>query len=74
MRKSFGEIYWSRENKKGLGFTGALTLLFIGLKLTGFITWSWWWILSPIWIPIAGLFIVVGVMVIQVLIKGAGRC
>jgi hypothetical protein len=24
-----------------------LTLLFVALKLTGFITWSWWWVLSP---------------------------
>jgi len=30
-----------------------LTLLFIGLKLTGFIDWSWWWVLSPLWLPLA---------------------
>lgn len=29
-----------------------LLLLFIGLKLTGHIAWSWWWVLSPLWIPI----------------------
>lgn len=34
-------------------FLGALTLLFIGLKLTGYIMWSWWWVLSPLWIPTA---------------------
>jgi hypothetical protein len=34
----------------GIGFTGLLTILFIGLKLTGHITWSWWWVLSPLWI------------------------
>lgn len=34
----------------GIGFVGLLTILFIGLKLTGYITWSWWWVLSPIWI------------------------
>ena len=34
----------------GIGFTGLLTILFIGLKLTGYIQWSWWWVLSPIWI------------------------
>lgn len=28
-----------------------LTTLFVGLKLTGQIDWSWWWVLSPIWIP-----------------------
>lgn len=37
----------------GIGFTGLLTVLFIGLKLTGFIAWSWWWVLSPLWIPLA---------------------
>ena len=36
----------------GIGFTGMLTILFVGLKLAGYITWSWWWVLSPIWIPI----------------------
>lgn len=34
----------------GIGFAGLLTVLFIGLKLTGYITWSWWWVLSPLWI------------------------
>ena len=34
----------------GIGFAGLLTILFIGLKLTGNITWSWWWVLSPLWI------------------------
>lgn len=31
----------------GIGFTGLLTILFIGLKLTGYINWSWFWVLSP---------------------------
>ena len=34
----------------GIGFPGFLTVLFIGLKLTGHISWSWWWVLSPLWI------------------------
>lgn len=36
----------------GIGFTGLLTIVFITLKLTGFISWSWWWVLSPIWISV----------------------
>lgn len=39
------------ENKSssgGIGFFGLLTILFIGLKLTNYIDWSWWWVLSPI--------------------------
>ncbi len=33
----------------GISFLGMLTILFIGLKLTHFIDWSWWWVLSPLW-------------------------
>lgn len=38
----------------GVSFLGLLTLLFIGLKLGNVITWSWWWVLSPLWIIPAG--------------------
>ena len=34
----------------GIGFVGLLTIAFIVLKLLGRITWSWVWVLSPIWI------------------------
>lgn len=48
---------YSREvnvpsGRGGVGFVGLLTILFIGLKLTGYIAWSWWWVLSPIWISV----------------------
>lgn len=46
----------------GIGFCGLLTILFIALKLTKVITWSWWWVLAPLWIPFAIvlLFIIFG--------------
>ncbi|GEB79771.1 hypothetical protein DDE01_11860 [Desulfovibrio desulfuricans] len=37
----------------GIGFCGALAILFIALKLTDKIDWSWWWVLSPVWVPFA---------------------
>lgn len=37
----------------GIGFGGALTLLFVTLRLTGFIDWPWLWVLAPLWIPAA---------------------
>ncbi|AXH71256.1 hypothetical protein BSP36_211 [Bacillus phage BSP36] len=40
----------------GVGVVSLLTLIFVTLKLTGHITWSWWWVLSPLWIS-AGLVI-----------------
>lgn len=33
----------------GISFMGLLTILFIALKLTGYIQWSWWWVLAPLW-------------------------
>jgi hypothetical protein len=33
----------------GPNFLGLLTIVFITLKLIGYITWSWWWVLSPLW-------------------------
>lgn len=38
------------DSRYGMGFTSVLTLIFIVLKLCKVITWSWWWVLSPIWI------------------------
>lgn len=35
----------------GVSFLSLLTILFIALKLLGAITWSWWWVLAPLWIP-----------------------
>lgn len=40
------------QSSSGIGFCGLLTILFVGLKLTDHIDWSWWWVLSPIWIPL----------------------
>ena len=47
-------------SSSGIGFSGLLAILFIALKLTGYITWSWLWVLAPIWIPfIIVIFIVI---------------
>jgi len=40
----------SSSSSGGIGSVGLLTVLFVGLKLTGYIAWSWWWVLSPMWI------------------------
>lgn len=47
-----------------LGFFEALTLLFIGLKLTGCISWSWLWVLSPLWLSAAMLVLAAVVIVL----------
>lgn len=40
-------------NSSGVGFTGLLAVAFIVLKLTHVISWSWWWVLAPLWIPVS---------------------
>lgn len=53
----------------GIGFCGLLTIAFIVLKLTGAISWSWLWVLAPIWIPAAIVLAVLLVVLIVVLVK-----
>jgi hypothetical protein len=54
--------------KGGIGFTGLLTILFIALKLLGAITWSWWWVLSPLWISaILGVILLAIVIICEVI-------
>ncbi len=46
-----------RENQSssggGLGIAGVLGVVFIVLRLCKVIMWSWWWVLTPFWIPVA---------------------
>jgi hypothetical protein len=44
----------------GLGFGSILFFIFLVLKLTGSIDWSWWWVTSPLWIPFALILLVLG--------------
>lgn len=61
------------SNSKAVSFPilGILGLIFVTLKLAeiGVVaTWSWWWVLSPFWVPLAivlGIFAVVGVLVLS---------
>ena len=55
----------NKETSGGIGFCGLLAIVFITLKLTGVISWSWLWVLAPIWIPmvIAGvLLLLLGIL------------
>jgi hypothetical protein len=59
----------NKSNGASRIFTSLLTVLFIGLKLTGYITWSWWWVLSPMWIPIVLLIATIGIVGIFVVVR-----
>lgn len=49
---------------KTISFSSLLLLAFIVLKLCNVITWSWWWVLSPIWIPIAISVVITGLILL----------
>lgn len=48
--------------KTELSLTTLLTIIFVILKLCGVLSWSWWWILSPLWGSIA-IFIIVSALI-----------
>ena len=50
-----------------------LGIVFIVLKLTGVINWSWWWVTAPFWIPIALVIIVLLITGLILIIKSCIR-
>jgi len=54
----------------GIGFIGMLMIVFITLKLTHVIDWSWRWVLSPIWIGYFTLFVIMAIGLFIIWIKG----
>lgn len=57
------------ESTSGVSFLGLLTLLFIALKLTDKIDWSWVWVLSPAWIPTVIVLILILVIALIKVVK-----
>ena len=53
----------------GMVFISVLTLIFIVLKLTNNISWSWIWVLSPIWISIILMILIFGIILVAGRIK-----
>lgn len=57
----------SSNSSSGIGFIGVLTIVFVTLKLTDYIDWSWWWVLAPIWIvPALGLVVLVALSALSI--------
>lgn len=48
----------SSSSSSGIGVFGLLGVLFVGLKLTGYIDWSWWWVTLPFWGGLVLLFLI----------------
>lgn len=58
------------EKTGGISFAGLLTIVFIVLKLTNVIDWSWWWVTAPMWIPVSiGIALIVICSILLKLLK-----
>lgn len=53
----------------GLGLGGVLLVVFIVLKLTHVIGWSWWWVLSPLWIGAGLVALFLGAVIVAAVVK-----
>jgi hypothetical protein len=55
----------ANSSSNGIGFTSLLTIVFITLKLTNYIDWSWWWVFCPLWI---GFVLVILLVIVAIII------
>ena len=58
----------NNQTSSGLSFTSVLFIVFLILKLTNTIDWSWWWVTCPLWAGVGILAIVFLIMGIPVLL------
>ena len=56
----------SSSSSGGVGFFGLMFLIFMTLKLTNYIDWSWWWVTAPLW---GGFALIILVALIVVFVK-----
>lgn len=56
------------NSSSGIGMPAILFLIFLVLKLTGYIDWSWWWVTAPMW---AGVILVLIVVILVAIAKAS---
>lgn len=61
------------STRGGIGFAGLLTIVFIVLKLTSVIGWSWLWVLAPIWISVLLTILIIALMILIAAAASPGR-
>jgi hypothetical protein len=54
------------SSSNGIGFFSLMFLIFMTLKLTGYITWSWWWVTAPLW---GGFVLIIAIILLLILLK-----
>ncbi len=63
-----------KDGSISIGFSGILFIVFLILKLTNVIAWSWWWVTAPLWITIAlNILIIISIVLFQLIIHRKKR-
>jgi hypothetical protein len=63
-----------KDGSISIGFSGILFIVFLILKLTNVIAWSWWWVTAPLWITIAlNILIIISIALFQFIIHRKKR-
>lgn len=63
-----------KDESISIGFSGILFIVFLILKLTNVIAWSWWWVTAPLWITIAlNILIIISIALFQFIIHRKKR-
>ena len=63
-----------KDESVSIGFSGILFIVFLILKLTNVISWSWWWVTAPLWITIAlNILIIISIVLFQFIIHRKKR-
>lgn len=58
------------NSSSGIGLPTALFIVFLVLKLTGVIAWSWWWVTAPLWIGLAlAILVLVAILICVIIMK-----
>ena len=65
LKNSYDEYFNRKDKTVKLNIIPLLTLIFIILKLTGVIRWSWWWVVSPL---LFGIGLAITIMLIILII------
>lgn len=56
------------KSSSGISITMVLFIIFLVLKLTNNIDWSWWWVTSPLWIPVALAFSLICLIIFAIVV------
>jgi len=59
----------NQNTSGGIGIGMILFLIFMTLKLTGNITWSWWWVTAPLWFPLLLALVIFAFIGVVMVIK-----